>query len=130
MIVRVLTIQVRPGRVGQFNSAMRRQLPIMRQQPGLVYLKLARRLDADGGEEVVLFEEWRDPDSVYGWAGHDLSRPKLLPGAEEAAGEVRVTHYEALDITEDEPASDAASEAGSGEQSGRAGGGGSSALGT
>ena len=48
---------------------MRKLLPIMREQPGLVYLKLARRLEADGGEEVVLFEEWRDPDSVYAWAG-------------------------------------------------------------
>jgi heme-degrading monooxygenase HmoA len=120
VIVRVLTIRVRAGRVGQFNAAMRRQLPIMRQQPGLEYLKLARRLEADGGEEVVLFEEWRDPDSVYAWAGRDLSRPKLLQAAEDAADEVRVTHYEALDVGVDEEAPGSA-EFGHG---GKAGGGG------
>jgi heme-degrading monooxygenase HmoA len=104
LIIRVLTARVRPGRVGLFNMAMRRQLAIMREQPGLVYVKLARRLDADGGQEVVLFEEWRDPDSVYGWAGEDLSRPRLLPAAAEAAETVSVMHYEGLEIgLEEEP---------------------------
>lgn len=98
MIVRVLTAHVRASRVGQFNAAMRRQLPLMRDQPGLVYLKLARRLEADGGEEVVLFEEWRDPDSVYAWVGNDLSKPRLLRAAIDAADHVTATHYEALDI--------------------------------
>ena len=102
MIVRVLNARVRPGRVGQFNVAMRRQLAILRDQPGLVYVKLARRLEAGGGEEVVLFEEWRDPDSVYAWAGEDLSRPRLLPAAFDAAEEITVTHYEALDIDLDD----------------------------
>lgn len=98
MIVRLLTARVRSGRVGQFNAAMRRQLPRIREQPGLVYVKLVRRLEADGGEEVILFEEWRDADSVYGWVGHDLAKPRLLPAAAEAADQVVVTHYEALDI--------------------------------
>ena len=102
MIVRVLTARVRAGRVGHFNAAMRQQLPLMRGQPGLVYVKLARRLEADGGEEVVLFEEWRDADSVYGWVGHDLAKPRLLPAAAEAADQVIVTHYEALDVGLDE----------------------------
>jgi heme-degrading monooxygenase HmoA len=102
VIVRVLTAHVRAARVGQFNAAMRRQLPLMRDQPGLVYLKLARRLEADGGEEVVLFEEWRDPDSVYAWVGNDLSKPRLLKAAIEAADHVTATHYEALDIGIDE----------------------------
>jgi heme-degrading monooxygenase HmoA len=96
VIVRMLTVTVRPGRVGQFNVAMRRHLAILQDQPGLVYAKLARRLDGVGGEEVVLFEEWRDPDSVYAWAGDDLTRPRLLPAATEAAEEIRVVHYEGL----------------------------------
>lgn len=96
MIVRMLTARVRPGRVGQFNVAMRRHLAILHDQPGLVYVKLARRLDGEGGEEVLLFEEWRDPDSVYAWAGDDLSKPRLLPAAAEVADEVHVTHYEGL----------------------------------
>jgi heme-degrading monooxygenase HmoA len=98
LIVRVLTARVRPGRVGQFNHAMRQLQDEMRTQPGLVYVKLARRLQADGGEEVVLFEEWRDPDSVYAWAGQDLSQPRLVPGAFEAAESIAVMHYEALDL--------------------------------
>jgi quinol monooxygenase YgiN len=103
VIVRVLTARVRAPRVGQFNAAMRKLLPVMREQPGLVYLKLARRLEPDGGEEVVLFEEWRDPDSVYAWAGQDLTRPRLLPAAAEAADSVTVAHYEALDIEPEDP---------------------------
>jgi heme-degrading monooxygenase HmoA len=98
VIVRVLTARVKPGRVSHFNALIRQQLPILREQPGLVYVKLARRLEPDGGEEVVLFEEWRDPDSLYGWAGSDISKPHLLPGAEDSLLELSVTHYESLDI--------------------------------
>jgi len=43
---------------------MRQQLPILRDHSGLVYVKLARRLEPDGGEEVILFEEWRDATSL------------------------------------------------------------------
>ncbi|HXI46473.1 MAG TPA: antibiotic biosynthesis monooxygenase [Candidatus Acidoferrales bacterium] len=102
MIVRVVRAKVRAGRVGLFNVAMRRQVELMREQPGLVYLKLARRFEAEGGEEVILFEEWRDPDSVYAWAGDDLAKPRLLPAALEAVDEVTVMHYEALDVGIDE----------------------------
>jgi heme-degrading monooxygenase HmoA len=97
VILRVLSAKVRAGRVGQFNAGMRRQLALIKEQPGLVYVKLGRRLEADGGEEVVLFEEWQDPDSVYAWAGADLSKPRLLPGLEDVADEVTVGHFEALE---------------------------------
>src|SRR4051812_49458236 len=80
---------------------MRRQLALIKEQPGLVYVKLGRRLDADGGEEVVLFEEWQDPDSVYAWAGADLSKPRLLPGLADAAESITVGHYEALEPDSD-----------------------------
>jgi heme-degrading monooxygenase HmoA len=103
VIVRVLTARVRAGRVGQFNIAMRQLQDEMRTQPGLVYVKLARRLQADGGEEVVLFEEWRDPDSVYAWAGQDLAHPRLVAGAYELAENVSVMHYEALDLEVGDP---------------------------
>jgi heme-degrading monooxygenase HmoA len=125
VIVRVLTARVRPGRVGQFNVAMRRQLAILKDQPGLVYVKLVRRLEGGGGEGVLLFEEWRDPDSVYAWAGDDLARPRLLPAALDAAEEITVTHFEALDVVLDEDAplgSGALGEA-SGEGAGEASGG-------
>jgi hypothetical protein len=105
----VLRANVKPGRVGHFNALMRQQLPILRGHSGLVYVKLARRLEPDGGEEVILFEEWRDATSLYGWAGDDISRPRLLPGSEELLLELSVTHYESLDMVPadyDEPGGD------------------------
>jgi hypothetical protein len=101
LIVRVVTARVKPGRASHFNALIRQQLPTMHAQPGLVYVKLARRLDADGSEEVVLFEEWRDPPSVYAWAGPDISKPRLPIGSEDELLDLRVTHYEALDLDAD-----------------------------
>jgi heme-degrading monooxygenase HmoA len=98
VIVRVLTARVKPGEANQFNAMMREELPLLRAQPGLVYAKLVRRFEADGTEEVILFEEWRDTDALYGWAGPDLSKPRLLPGSEELLADVRVAHFEALDL--------------------------------
>ena len=103
VIVRVVTARVKPGRASHFNALIRQQLPVMHEQPGLVYVKLARRLDLDGSEEVVLFEEWRDPPSVYAWAGPDLSKPRLPIGSEDELLDLRVVHYEALDLDIAEP---------------------------
>jgi quinol monooxygenase YgiN len=102
MIVRLVTATVKAERAGAFNELMRQQLPSLRQSPGLVYAKLARRMDGDS-EEVVLYEEWRDTTSLYQWTGPELMRPRLVPGAEELATSVTIVHYEALDI---EPAVD------------------------
>lgn len=102
MIVRVLTATVRMDRAGQFNALLRTQIPILREQPGLVYVKLARRLEGPV-EQVVLFEEWRDPEAMYGWTGHDLNKARLVPGAEELLEDLVITHYEALDIDPPHP---------------------------
>ena len=100
MIVRVLTARVARERSARLHALMREQLPILASYDGLVYAKLARRLDGRD-EEVVLFEEWRDPSSMYAWTGPDPARARLLPGAEELIDELRITHYEALDIDPD-----------------------------
>lgn len=97
MVLRTLTARVKPGHVGPLNDLLRRQLPILREQPGLVYAKLARRLEDDGSEEVILFEEWRDVAAVYAWAGNDLTKPRLLPGTEAYVDDLRIVHYEALE---------------------------------
>jgi antibiotic biosynthesis monooxygenase (ABM) superfamily enzyme len=97
MIVRVLTATIKAERAGVFNDLMRKQLPILREYPGLVYVKLSRRI-LGGEQEVLLFEEWQDAASLYAWAGPDLDRPRLLPGAEELVIGLRVAHYEALDM--------------------------------
>jgi hypothetical protein len=83
-------------RVGAFNAVFRRQVALLRQQPGLAYVKLARRLLPDGGEEAVLFEEWEDARSLYAWVGPNLTEPRLVPGARELIEEIVVAHYEAL----------------------------------
>jgi hypothetical protein len=97
VIVRVLRARIRPGKVGAFNVIFRRQVPLLKEQPGLVYVKLARRLQPDGSEDVVLFEEWLDAASLYAWVGPDLSTPRLVEGSAELIDELVVAHYEALD---------------------------------
>jgi quinol monooxygenase YgiN len=100
VIVRVLRAKVRAERVGAFNAVLRRQVALLREQPGLSYVNLARRLKPDGGQDAILFEEWRDADALYAWAGPKLSEPRLVPGARELMDEVVVAHYECL-IDED-----------------------------
>ena len=97
MIVRVLTATVHGSSSGRMHELMRQQLPILREQPGLVYVKLARRL-IGRDEEVVLFEEWRTAGAMYDWTGPDIERPRLLPGTEDLIQDLTITHYEALDI--------------------------------
>jgi hypothetical protein len=102
VIVRVLTARVAGPNVGQFNHKLRAQLDELRLQKGLVYAKLARRLTEDGGEEVVLFEEWRTPADLWEWTGGRLNRPRLLPGTEDLIDDLVISHYEALDLTPEE----------------------------
>ena len=97
MILRVLTATVKQERAGTFNDLMRRQLPVLREHEGLVWVKLARRI-IGRDEEVILVEEWRDATALYGWTGPALDKPRLLPGAEELVSDLRISHYEALDI--------------------------------
>ena len=96
MIVRVLRARVSAAKVGAFNAVFRRQVALLRGQPGLLYVKLARRLQPDGGEEAVLFEEWQDAASLYQWVGPNLLEPRLVPGARELMEDIVVAHYEAL----------------------------------
>ena len=97
MIVRVLTATVSEESSGQLHALMREQLPLLRSYDGLVYVKLARRL-IGRTEELVLFEEWRDITAMYRWTGPNIDQPRLLPGAEDLISDLRITHFEALDI--------------------------------
>jgi antibiotic biosynthesis monooxygenase len=103
MIVRVLRARVRAGKVGAFNALFRGQVTLVREQPGLVYVKLARRLQPDGSEEAILFEEWEDAASLYAWVGPNLNEPRLVPGSRELIDELLVSHYEALDKEAEAP---------------------------
>lgn len=103
MIVRVLRAKVRAAKVGAFNALFRGQVALLKEQPGLVYVKLARRLQPDGSEEAVLFEEWENAASLYAWVGPNLNEPRLVPGSRELMDEIHVGHYEALDRDPEEP---------------------------
>lgn len=107
MIVRVLTATVRAERAAAFNARLRQQLPILREQPGLKYVKLVRRMGPTS-EDVLLFEEWADTAALYRWAGPVISKPRLLPGTEELVERLDVTHYEALDMDIEETAGESA----------------------
>jgi hypothetical protein len=97
MIVRVMTARVRSDRAAAFNEKLRQQLPVLREQPGLVYVKLARRVGVDD-VEVLQFEEWRDTASLYRWTGPVITDSRLLPGTEDLVEDLVVTHFEALDV--------------------------------
>jgi heme-degrading monooxygenase HmoA len=99
MILRVLNARVNKRNISEFNDLLRAQLVELREQPGLLYVKLARRLDDEGGEEVVLIEEWRTPADLFEWTGGRLTQPRLLPGTEDLVTKLVITHYEALDLT-------------------------------
>lgn len=97
MIVRVITARVPREHVAEFNQLLREKLDVLHQQSGLVYAKLARRLNEAGDEEVVLFEEWATPADLWQWTGGHLTEPKLLPEMNALIEELSITHYEALD---------------------------------
>jgi heme-degrading monooxygenase HmoA len=99
VILRVLTARVPNQNIGEFNELLRAQLSELREQPGLVYAKLARRLDEDQTEEVILVEEWRTTADLFAWTGVRLNRPRLLRGTEELVDRLVITHYEALDVS-------------------------------
>jgi hypothetical protein len=100
MIVRIVTARVPNRHAADFEKVLRAQLPLMREHDGLVYVKLARQSHRRY-DDVLLFEEWRDAQSLYAWAGANITRPRLLPGAEGLAESVVVTHFEALDVDPD-----------------------------
>jgi quinol monooxygenase YgiN len=97
MIVRLVTATVKAERAGTFNALMRAQLPELRRSPGLVYVKLARRIRGDS-EEVLLYEEWKDTAALYQWTGPEITRARLQPGAAELVTSLSIVHYEALDV--------------------------------
>jgi len=99
VILRVLTARVPSQNIGEFNELLRAQLSELREQPGLVYAKLARRIDEDQTEEVVLIEEWRTTADLFAWTGGRLNRPRLLRGTEELVDNLVIAHYEALDVS-------------------------------
>jgi heme-degrading monooxygenase HmoA len=102
VIVRVLRARIRASRIAAFDAVFRSQVALIQKQPGIKYVKFARRIEPDGSENAVLFEEWRDAASMYAWVGPDLSEPRLVPGVRALVDRLEVEHYESLDNDEAE----------------------------
>ena len=98
MIVRTLRVSVRANKVAAFDALFRAQVPLLREQPGLRYVKLAQRIRPDGGADVLLFEEWADAAALYAWVGPNLTEPRLVPGVRALMDQLEVLHFEALDM--------------------------------
>jgi heme-degrading monooxygenase HmoA len=98
MIVRILTGHVRAPDAPAVVAVLRATLTEMQDQPGLEYVKLARRL-VDDGEDIVLIEEWATPANLYDWTGGDLRRPRLQSDISPLIHNLVITHFESLDRT-------------------------------
>jgi quinol monooxygenase YgiN len=97
VIVRVLRARIKASKIAAFDAVFRSQVALIRKQPGIKYVKFARRIQPDGTEDAVLFEEWRDSASLYAWVGPNLAEPRLVPGVRALVDDVQVAHYESLD---------------------------------
>jgi antibiotic biosynthesis monooxygenase (ABM) superfamily enzyme len=97
VIVRVLRARIKPSKIAAFDAVFRSQVALMRKQPGIKYVKFARRIQPDGTEDAVLFEEWQDSASLYAWVGPNLTEPRLVPGVRARVDGIEVAHYEAID---------------------------------
>jgi hypothetical protein len=97
MIIRVLTAQIDSANVAEANTLLRQLLDEIRQQPGLAYAKLARRLVENDDEDIILIEEWLTPVDLFTWTGGMLQRARLPASAPDIFGNVSITHYESLD---------------------------------
>ena len=47
---------------------------------------------------MILFQEWRNVESLYAWVGKDLDSPHLFGGDDGHIADFRITHYESLDV--------------------------------
>jgi len=101
MLVRVLTFQIAEPNAMEAHVHMRSLLTDLREQPGLAYAKLARRL-LDAHEEMVLIEEWLTPTDLFEWTRGHLERARLPERMPELFDNLVITHYESLDRVADE----------------------------
>lgn len=97
MIVRLLRARVSPPRVAAFDALFRSQVDLIREQPGIKYVRFVRRILPDGSEDAVLFEEWADLSSMYAWVGPNLTEPRLIPGVRQVVESLEIVHFEVLD---------------------------------
>jgi len=97
MILRVLTVEIAPGRGPEFHAYIRdKGLPRIQAHPGLISAHIGRRTEG-GDEHAIVVTVWRDWDSLQEALGPDPSQPYLVtPG--EMVTDTQVEHFEAVEL--------------------------------
>ena len=106
MILRVLTVEIAPGRGAEFHAFIRdKGLPRIQAHPGLISAHIGRRTEG-GDERALVVTVWRDWESLQDALGPDPSQPYLVtPG--EMVADAFVEHFEAVELP---PLADAATQ--------------------
>ena len=70
----------------------------LRDIPGFMGAQLSRR-DVDGGVEFLVLTQWQSMDAIRGFAGTEVDKAVVEPGAAAALVEFdeRVRHYEVVE---------------------------------
>jgi heme-degrading monooxygenase HmoA len=70
----------------------------LREVPGFMGAQLSRR-DVDGGVEFLVLTQWQSMDAIRGFAGTEVDKAVVEPGAAAALVEFdeRVRHYEVVE---------------------------------
>jgi heme-degrading monooxygenase HmoA len=70
----------------------------LREVPGFMGAQLSRR-DVDGGVEFLVLTRWQSMDAIRGFAGTEVDKAVVEPGAAAALVEFdeRVRHYEVVE---------------------------------
>lgn len=98
MIVRVLSVQIAPGRGAEFHAFVREQgLPRIQAHPGLVSAHVGRRTDGPD-EFAIVVTVWRDWEAIIDAIGPDPSRPYMLTEESGLAQTATVEHFEGIEL--------------------------------
>lgn len=98
MIVRVLNVEIAPGRGPEFHAFIRETgLPRIQAHPGLVSAHVGRRTDGPD-EFAIVVTIWRDWEALTDALGPDPSQPYMPAPGSGLAVTATVEHFEAIDL--------------------------------
>jgi heme-degrading monooxygenase HmoA len=99
MIVREWRGRARRSQADAYPRHFRgRVISELREVPGFMGAQLSRR-DVDGGVEFLVLTQWQSMDAIRGFAGTEVDKAVVEPGAAAALVEFdeRVRHYEVVE---------------------------------
>jgi heme-degrading monooxygenase HmoA len=99
MIIREWRGRARRSQAAAYPRHFReRVISELRDVPGFMGAQLSRR-DVDGGVEFLVLTQWQSMDAIRGFAGTEVDKAVVEPGAAAALVEFdeRVRHYEVVE---------------------------------